>query len=78
LVGTLTNWFSYQLAYVAIVDSSIGHHFDNGGWILLPAESVIERFRSSVEDIGGTLVAMRGRFPDFSDVRLIMTRLLSF
>jgi len=70
---------SVGLLYGAIVDASIHRHFDNGGWLLLPDDSIINEFKKSAVDNGAELVAMRKSFPDFSKVCLhIVTRLLSF
>lgn len=62
---------------IPIVDSSLHTQFDSNNWLLLPEQSILDKFEQSVEDFGGTFIAKRECFPDFPVCHHIIL-LLSF
>lgn len=75
----LHRWFSHQLAYE--VPSTAGPllhiYFDNNQWLLLPEESVLERYRGSFHSFsqGQFVEPLREQFPRIPVCPPIMTSL---
>jgi hypothetical protein len=78
VVGTLKIWvqFSVNLGYVPSIVGIDLHYlfYKERAWLLMPEDGILEKFRESLDFVGGQYFAQRERFPDFP-VCLFMTKL---